>query len=470
MNDNRNMTSGNPGFVEAGRRAYPSSYLDRKSATLLMVIKLAEGLSKLCIAILAGFMLQTVLTALNRIFQQGTTVSDGKAMVAQVLKTIRVPAETIQQIVDAFPLDITFSSRPVLYVFVISLPFVLIAVLEAIAVIRLRFGKGGTRTIGVLQMIYFVLGSIRVIVVALVAVALSLFTIVRLGGTPGIMLSTIYISLAVFYIVINLPTLLYHKNIAGLMEEVRYELDTGKRSVRIQPHFKIILKILIVLEVLGALVSFLASWNPQQSGFFVALFVVTMIGPAAKLLKYLCVMCCYQNYMQEEDEEEEERSISHVPQIVLIILVTLLFAVPNVLLCMQSTAFSDAVVEKVEEFFSNARETVDEVSVQAEAQIEAVESAIASQTGAIESAASSKGDAASLQGAAKEDAASAAASSQGAVKEEAAGDAASSQGAAKEETAGAAAPTQGTAKEETAGAAAPTQGTAKKETTGDAAS
>ena len=454
MNDNRNMTSGNPGFVEAGRRAYPSSYLDRKSATLLMVIKLAEGLSKLCIAILAGFMLQTVLTALNRIFQQGTTVSDGKAMVAQVLKTIRVPAETIQQIVDAFPLDITFSSRPVLYVFVISLPFVLIAVLEAIAVIRLRFGKGGTRTIGVLQMIYFVLGSIRVIVVALVAVALSLFTIVRLGGTPGIMLSTIYISLAVFYIVINLPTLLYHRNIAGLMEEVRYELDTGKRSVRIQPHFKIILKILIVLEVLGALVSFLASWNPQQSGFFVALFVVTMIGPAAKLLKYLCVMCCYQNYMQE-DEEEEERSISHVPQIVLIILVTLLFAVPNVLLCMQSTAFSDAVVEKVEEFFSNARETVDEVSVQAEAQIEAVESAIASQTGAIESAASSKGDAASLQGAAKEDAASAAASSQGAVKEEAASTAASSQGSAKEET---------------AGAAAPTQGTAKKETTGDAAS
>ena len=424
MNDNRNMTSGNPGFVEAGRRAYPSSYLDRKSATLLMVIKLAEGLSKLCIAILAGFMLQTVLTALNRIFQQGTTVSDGKAMVAQVLKTIRVPAETIQQIVDAFPLDITFSSRPVLYVFVISLPFVLIAVLEAIAVIRLRFGKGGTRTIGVLQMIYFVLGSIRVIVVALVAVALSLFTIVRLGGTPGIMLSTIYISLAVFYIVINLPTLLYHRNIAGLMEEVRYELDTGKRSVRIQPHFKIILKILIVLEVLGALVSFLASWNPQQSGFFVALFVVTMIGPAAKLLKYLCVMCCYQNYMQE-DEEEEERSISHVPQIVLIILVTLLFAVPNVLLCMQSTAFSDAVVEKVEEFFSNARETVDEVSVQAEAQIEAVESAIASQTGAIESAASSKGDAASLQGAAKEDAASAAAPTQGTAKKETTGDAAS---------------------------------------------
>ncbi len=469
MNDNRNMTSGNPGFVEAGRRAYPSSYLDRKSATLLMVIKLAEGLSKLCIAILAGFMLQTVLTALNRIFQQGTTVSDGKAMVAQVLKTIRVPAETIQQIVDAFPLDFTFSSRPVLYVFVVSLPFVLIAVLEAIAVIRLRFGKGGTRTIGVLQMIYFVLGSIRVIVVALVAVALSLFTIVRLGGTPGIMLSTIYISLAVFYIVINLPTLLYHRNIAGLMEEVRYELDTGKRSVRIQPHFKIILKILIVLEVLGALVSFLASWNPQQSGFFVALFVVTMIGPAAKLLKYLCVMCCYQNYMQE-DEEEEERSISHVPQIVLIILVTLLFAVPNVLLCMQSTAFSDAVVEKVEEFFSNARETVDEVSVQAEAQIEAVESAIASQTGAIESTASSKGDAASLQGAAKEDAASAAASSQGAAKEDAASAAASSQGAVKEEAAGDAASSQGAEKEDAAGVAASSQSAAKEVTAGGAAS
>ena len=380
MNDDLNTTYENPLSGEDSTRAYPSCYLNRTSATILMVIKLAEGLSKLCLTILAAFLLQTVVTSLNRIFQQGSTVEDGKAIVAQFLKTLQVPAETIKQVVDAFPLNITFSSKPVIYVFVACLPFVVIAVLEAVAAIRLRLGKGGTRTIGILQRIYYVLGVIRLLACALLAVAASIFTIIRIGGTVSIILSTIYVSLAVFYILVELPTLLYHRNIAEIMDDVRYEMTTGMKAARRKNHFREILIILIILEVIGVVVSVAASWNPQQGGAAMVL-IVAMIGPAAELLKYICVMCCHKNFLHYDSSVEPEGNVSHTPQIILIVLVTLFFAVPNIFLCLQSSKFSAAIVEKVEEFFSEARQTVNEISTEADAQIQAVQSAIAAQTG-----------------------------------------------------------------------------------------
>ena len=434
MNENFNTTLETPEFDEGAGRANPSSYLDRTSATILMVIKLAEGLSKLCLAILGAFVLQTVVTSLNRIFQEGTTVADGKAMVAQFLKTLRVPTETIQQIVDAFPLNITFSSKPVVYVFVICLPFVLIAVLEAIAAIRLRLGKGGTRTIGILQMIYYVLDALKLLVFALCAIAMSIIIIIRLGGPASIMLSTIFVSLAVFYILISLPTLLYHRNIAKIMGDIRYEMQTGRQAARRQTHFKKILITLIVLEVIGAVVSIAASWSPKQGGVIAALIIAALIGPLVKLLKYICVMCCYRNYMREDGTVETERNVSHTPQIIMIVLVVLFFAIPNIFLCLQASAFSDTIVEKVEEFFGDARQTVDELSVVAEEQITAVQSQIEDAQSQIEAAAqvASENAADAPQGETKAEKGEAAASQQNAAKEEA-GDAAPEKTAAPAE-------------------------------------
>ena len=96
MNDNLNPAFRTAASGQARRSANPSYYLDRKSATILMLIKLAEGLSKLSLVIISGFLLQSVVTALNRIFQEGSTVADGKAMLAQFLKTLQFPAETIR--------------------------------------------------------------------------------------------------------------------------------------------------------------------------------------------------------------------------------------------------------------------------------------------------------------------------------------------------------------------------------------
>ena len=374
------MKTGTLKSGENERKANVSCYLERKSATVLMVIKLAEALGKLCLTIVGAFMLQQVVTALNRIFQEGTTVSDGKAMVAQVLKTLQVPPETIKQIIDAFPLNITFSSRPVVFVFVLCLPFVVIAILEAIAAIRLRLGKGGTGTISILKRIYYVLGVIFVLASALVAIALSIFTIFRLGGTIGIAVSTVYVSLAIFFILISAPTLFYHRNVAMIMDEIGYEMETGKQAVHKHFLFKENLIVLLVLEVIGIIVSLIASWRPQQGGIAAAMLVASLIGPLAKLLKYLCMKYCYKNYIKADNAEETEGVFSHIPQFVLIIIVTLIFVVPIIFVCRQSSSFSNAVVEKVEEFVGNARQTVDEVSTVAGAQIEAVQNAMGVQT------------------------------------------------------------------------------------------
>ena len=112
------------------------------------------------------------------------------------------------------------------------------------------------------------------------------------------------------------------------------------------------------------------------------MLVASLIGPLAKLLKYLCMKYCYKNYIKADNAEETEGVFSHIPQFVLIIIVTLIFVVPIIFVCRQSSSFSNAVVEKVEEFVGNARQTVDEVSKmlpQNGTKTEAVETAAAPQ-------------------------------------------------------------------------------------------
>lgn len=386
MNDNPGMTPEMPKPGEGERRANVSAYLDRPSSTILMLIKLAEALGKLCLAILGGCMLQAVVSALNRLFA-GSTVSDGKAMVAQTLKTLRVPMATIKEIVDAIPADLHFSSAPVTGLFVVCLPFVLIAILEAIAAIRLRFGKGGTRMIGILQRIYYILDAIRLALFALTGIGLSLYTIFRMGGPASIMLSTVYVSLAVFFILIGLPTLLYHRNIAKYMDDVGYEMKTGLQAPRKRRFFKQTLTILIVLEVIGAVVSVIASRGSLKGSYAIVMLLSILFSPIVKLVRYICMTCCYRNYMHAESAPATDGSVSHVPQVILILLVILIFAVPTGLLCSKSNDFSTAIVESVEEYVGNARETVNDLNVAAEQQIEVVQSAAEEQIGAVQSAA-----------------------------------------------------------------------------------
>ena len=289
-------------------------------------------------------------------------------------------------------------------------------------------------------MLYYILGGIRLLVFALTAIVLSIITIFRLGGAPSLMLSTGYVSLAVFFILIGLPTLLYHRNLARIMDDIRYEMETGRQAVRKHNHFKKVLTTLIVLTVIGAAATIAAYWRPQQGGLAVGLLLATMVGPVVKLIKYICVMYCNRNFMQADSTEESEGDISHVPQIILIVLVILLFAIPTAFLCTQSSVFSTALVEKVEEFTSNARQTVDELSAVAEKQIETVQT-VMDQAGLGEVA-----DA--LQNGTKEESVGTTVSPQDVVKEEAAGTAVSSQNVMKEEATEAAAASKAVTPEE----------------------
>lgn len=117
MNENIKLNIENPEPVEDGRSANPSYYLDRASLTILMLMKLIEGLSKLCIAVSCAFMLNSFVSALNKILKDGSV--NGKAIIAQILKTLRFPMENIRQAIAVVPENLVISPRLPLYVFAI---------------------------------------------------------------------------------------------------------------------------------------------------------------------------------------------------------------------------------------------------------------------------------------------------------------------------------------------------------------
>ena len=374
MDEKLNMTIETSEPADGGIRANPSYYLDRASLTILMVMKLVTGLTKLCIAVLCAFVLNSVVSALNKILKEGSV--NGKAMIAQIMKTLRFPMENIKQVVDAVPSGFTISPSLPVYAFAIFLPFVLISVLEAIALIRLRLGKGGTRTIGILHWIYCVLDAVKLLAAALLAMVLSLLSLVRLGGTLGIMFASVFFSLAVFYIPIGLPSVLYHRNIAGIMKDIRYEMGTGMQAVRRWINFRKILGFLMALEVAGTLVSIMAYWRPTQKDPAMMTLIMIILYPVLKLVKYICVMFFYQHFMKVDGAVKAEGSVSHMPQIILIALVTLFFVLVSAFICVKSNAVSRDIVSRVEAFFKDARETVDQVSNKADQQINQVEQKI----------------------------------------------------------------------------------------------
>jgi hypothetical protein len=117
MNEELNMTIDNPEPAGEGRRANPSYYLDRASLTILMVMKLLGGLTKLCLAMICAFVLNSVMSAFNKILKEGSV--SGKAMIAQIMQTLRFPMENIKQVVAAVPSNFRVSPMIPVYAFAI---------------------------------------------------------------------------------------------------------------------------------------------------------------------------------------------------------------------------------------------------------------------------------------------------------------------------------------------------------------
>ena len=384
MNEEFNLKIENPEPAAGGRPANPSWYLDRVSLTILMVMKLIAALTKLSIAVVCAVIINSVVSALNDILKEGTV--SGKIMIAQILKTLRFPMENVNQAVAAVPSDFTVSSSLPLYAFMIFLPFVLISLLEAIGLIRLRLGKGGTRMVGIPQWIYFALDAIKLLALTLLAIVLSLLAIIRLGGSFGITIASIIFSLAVFFIPIRLPAMLYHRNIAGIMKDIRYEMKTGEQAVRRWINFRKILGFMIALELAGTIISLMAYWRPTQQDPAIMTLVMIIVYPALNLVRYICVMFFYRNFMQVDNIAEAKDDISQKPQLILVGLITLFFVCVSGFVCVKSASVSRAVVERASIFFNDAQKTVDQMSNQADQKINDVEQAIDSQADAIQQA------------------------------------------------------------------------------------
>ena len=351
-----------------GKRANMPAYLDKAPATILTLIKVVQGLGEICIAILCAVVVNTVVSAINQTLQQESIVADIKTMVAQLLNAAKVPASNIAQVLDAIPSQINFTvdGAMAFYVFMAFLPFALLAAIEAVAAVRLRIGKGGTTTMGVLHRIYFAVELIKVLMAAIMALTMTFFTIMSMGFTAGTIVSVIYISLGIFYIIIRIPHVIYHREIARVMGEIGYELGTGMRAKIRASRLRTACIILIVFSVLGAIVSVGSAAESGSNGAVPAALLVSLVA----ILKYVCVMLSYQNFVNAEGlgQGEEAQPGSHKGLLILILVISLLFVLPTAVLCVTSGRISTAVSESVSDYVAKTKDQVAEMVKKAEEQ------------------------------------------------------------------------------------------------------
>ena len=350
------------------RRANTRAYLETAPATTLMILKVAEGMGKLCAAIVCAALVNTVIAAVNKTLQQESIAADLRSMVAQILSMLKVPASDISQVVETIPSQLNFaiSGRLVSMVFFMFMPFALFAILEAIAAVRLRFGKGGARMLQVLETLYCAVEFIGILAAIILAIFFSASTIQRLGFTAGAVISVVYLSLGVFYILIRTPYVLYHLGIAGAMKGIGSEMATGVRSLIRAPFLQGASIILIVFTIISAIVSIGSASELGAGGYVFGALIV----PVIVIIKYTCLIVSYQNYARAEgsEEEEDKKSRSHTPLVIVIVVLALLFATPTVILCAVSGRISSSVAESVSTYVSETKDAVDRVSAQVEAE------------------------------------------------------------------------------------------------------
>lgn len=347
--------------------ANPPAYLETVPATLLMLFKLMEGLTKGCFAIFCAVVVNTIVTSVNKTLAQESIVADIKTMVAQLLNAAKVPGDVIRQVLEMIPTQINFQVNGALafYVFLAFLPFALLAAVEAVAAIRLRFGKGGSLTLEVLHKIYFVVDLIKMLAGILSALAMSFFTIGQMGFTSGTFFAIVFISLGIFYVLVHIPSVLYHRGIAGVMKGIGYELSTGMRAKVKASGLKVVCIILMVFTAIGAVVSIGAF---MESGVKGAVFAGSLV-PLFTILKYVFVMLSYQNFANavSDTQPEDTGRRSHTPLLILVGVVSLVFVVPTVVLCVASGQISSSVSESVSDYISKTKDEVAEYVKKAEA-------------------------------------------------------------------------------------------------------
>ena len=320
--------------------ARPEQYINTSSATIIMLIKLLEGVA-------AGFFLYHIFRAMVRIIGE---VTKGALDVNHALQLfaseygVTISSDT-EKILSDFAVGGFVLSNIIWGGFILVIIIILLlVVVEAIALLEVRIAKKGAGLVKIIHQIYM-----WVNIGALIFLGISVFEYYKFQQSLKGVSSTAYnsatvlwaavIFVCVVYALIFIMLLCYHKDIAIAMKTVAYELNTGNQGAFRRTHLSgisiffsipfVLTTIALVFGIIRSLVggeslarTFQVS-NVQEG--------ISLVLPVIMMIKYLCIPACYRNLecareWRDGYTQKTEKSGHFTRNLIIIIIIIIVIA------------------------------------------------------------------------------------------------------------------------------------------------
>ena len=279
------------------KRARTDQYINRISATLVTLFKVLEGIA-------AGFSLFHIL----RIFvpELGTLTKgslDLNKLLQMFIAEYELPAEMFNEYQGE---AIAGMALPFVlwggFILVIVIGLVLV-VIEAIALLSLRFAQTGAGFVKVIHQIYMVVCALYLALFVYSTIEFFRFSRSLADPDERMAANIVYIVFAVISLIVLLLHLCYHKDIAMAMKTVKYEVNTGKQGILRKTHLSGISFIFGLPYVLIIISTLLMMNEARNQGYSISQsFEMTwqqyllMFGlPAVLFIKQLSICFCNRN-------------------------------------------------------------------------------------------------------------------------------------------------------------------------------
>lgn len=274
--------------------AQSEQYINRMSSTVLVFTKVVEGAA-------AGYVLFHIFRLLSPViaeFAKGTF--DVMRTLELFFKELGLQTLGFDMFSDVLIPGVALPLIAYVGIFILTIAVLILIVIEAIALLALRFAKNGASLVKVIHQIYLLVCIISLLnfvyaVIMFVRQSSDLFKIVV--GTDDSMIgwNIALITIAIIILISLLLQLFYHKDIVMAMTTVKYEISTGQQGELRKTHlsgisflFALPYMFLVLAGIIGVLNN--SAGKSEKSQVLIGLII-----PIIAMLKYLSVCFCNRN-------------------------------------------------------------------------------------------------------------------------------------------------------------------------------
>lgn len=285
--------------VYSERGSEPDRYINRVSATVVVLFKVLDGL-------VAGFFLYHLLRIMGLLL---TAMMNGALDINYALQLLfseyGIPPQTANGLTG---LTIGGVALPVVIwagIFLVIIAGLLLVVIEALALLTLRFTKRGAVFVRVIHQIYM-----GICIVYILLLGISCYRVFTLDTATDSTVRAMtqawsysFIIWGILALIIILLNLCYHKDIAMAMGTVAYEIETGRQGKLKKTHLSGISFLfslpyaLNAIAILFAIIGMRDGSLHLQEGYNLSIgqAVLLILIPVILMIKHLSVCFCNRN-------------------------------------------------------------------------------------------------------------------------------------------------------------------------------